>query len=501
MTNLESLKSWPFIEAQKISDRLKKLNKASAVFETGYGPSGLPHIGTFGEVARTSWVRKAFKEISSCDSKLIAFSDDMDGLRKVPENVPNRSFLSNYINQPLTAVPDPFDTHSSFGEHNNSKLCKFLDRFGFEYEFASSTDYYKNGKFNSALIHMLSKVDEIREVILPTLGPDRRSTYSPLMPIHPVTNQVMQVPILDINYDLNTIIWEDYEGIRYETSILDGNCKAQWKADWALRWYALDVDYEMSGKDLIDSVTLSGKIVRILGGTPPVNMTYELFLDNNGHKISKSVGNGVSIEQWLKYAPEQSLSYYMYENPKRAKKISLEVIPKYVNEAITASSKEHNYNSPFWFFDDLNSTLSYSMLLNMVSVLNANNVDTVWAYISRYQTLEQTPNIKNLIVCAINYFNDVIKPTRQYKSPNEMERIALLDLRQELLKLTNSSTIEEIQYVVFEVGKRHPFTELRLWFQSLYQVLLGANEGPRFGGFVHLYGINETIALIDSKLS
>src|SRR5689334_20450513 len=326
-------KAWPFEEAKKVAQRLAASGKTHALFETGYGPSGLPHIGTFGEVARTSWVRRAFTEITGLPSRLIAFSDDMDGLRKVPDNVPNRDLLAQHLGKPLTQIPDPFGSHESFGAHNNARLRAFLDSFGFDYEFASSTEYYAAGKFDAALIRVLECYDEVMAVILPTLGPERRATYSPILPVHPRTGQVMQVPMERRDPSSGTVVWRDPDtGVSFETSVKGGACKLQWKADWAMRWYALGVDYEMSGKDLIDSVRLSGRICRILGGVPPVNLTYELFLDEQGQKISKSKGNGLSVEDWLKYAPAESLALFMYQKPKTAKRLFFDVIPKNVDE-------------------------------------------------------------------------------------------------------------------------------------------------------------------------
>jgi lysyl-tRNA synthetase class 1 len=247
-------KAWPFEEAAKVAKRLDASGKAAALFETGYGPSGLPHIGTFGEVARTSWVRRAFRELTGRESRLLAFSDDMDGLRKVPDNVPNKEMLTAYLGKPLTRIPDPFGTHDSFGAHNNARLRAFLDSFGFAYEFASSSDYYASGRFDAALVRMLECYEKVMEVILPTLGPDRRATYSPILPIHPRTGIVMQVPMRSWDAAAGTVVWQDPDSQEvFETSVKGGHCKLQWKADWAMRWYALGVDYEMSGKDLIDS--------------------------------------------------------------------------------------------------------------------------------------------------------------------------------------------------------------------------------------------------------
>src|ERR1700733_5870571 len=351
--NTPSPLSWPFREAERVAERLKQKGKEFALFETGYGPSGLPHIGTFGEVARTSWVRKAFTELTGLPSKLLAFSDDMDGLRKVPDNVPNKEMLKQFLGRPLTKVPDPFGTHESFGAHNNARLRSFLDSFGFDYEFASSSDYYQSGKFDDALLHVLARHAEIVEIIRPTLGPERRATYSPILPIHPRTGIVMQVPIEQVDVANGTVIWLDPDtGVRFETAVTGGAAKLQWKADWAMRWYALDVDYEMSGKDLIDSVKLSSSIGRALGAEPPVCLTYELFLDENGQKISKSKGNGLSVEQWLTYAPPESLAQFMYHAPQRAKRLFFDVIPRaaddYINNVAVLPEAEDKHANPAW---------------------------------------------------------------------------------------------------------------------------------------------------------
>ncbi|HUZ64047.1 MAG TPA: lysine--tRNA ligase [Acetobacteraceae bacterium] len=510
-------KLWPFEEAQKLADRLAASGKAEALFETGYGPSGLPHIGTFGEVARTSWVRHAFTVMTGLPSRLIAFSDDMDGLRKVPDNVPNREMLAGYLGQPLTRVPDPFGTHESFGAHNNARLCAFLDSFGFEYEFASATTYYRNGRFDAALLYVLERHDAILDVVLPTLGPDRRATYSPILPIHPRTGRVMQVKIERRDVDAGTVAWRDPEdGAWYETEVTGGQCKMQWKADWALRWHALGVDYEMSGKDLIDSVKLSGKICRILGSTPPTGFTYELFLDEHGQKISKSKGNGLSVEDWLRYAPAESLSQFMFTAPQRAKRLFFDVIPRAVDEYLAnvarypAQPEAERPANPVWHIHggappaDAASPVGFAMLLNLASVVNADTPEIVWGFLRRYApgtTPQNAPFLARLVDHAVAYFQDFVRPAKRFRPADPAERAALADLAAELGRLPAGADAETIQAAVYEVGKRHGFTELRAWFGCLYQVLLGQAEGPRFGGFVALYGIPETIGLIEIALA
>ncbi len=514
---MSPIKAWPFEEAAKVAARLVRLGKTKALFETGYGPSGLPHIGTFGEVARTSWVRHAFTELTRSPSRLVAFSDDMDGLRKVPDNVPNRTMLAGYLGKPLTQIPDPFGSHESFGAHNNARLRAFLDSFGFEYEFASSTEYYRSGRFDAALIRVLECYDAVMAVILPTLGPERRATYAPVLPIHPRTGAVMQVPIERRDPDAATVAWRDpASGEAFETSVKGGACKLQWKADWAMRWVALGVDYEMSGKDLIDSVRLSGRICRILGGAPPEGFTYELFLDEHAQKISKSKGNGLSVEEWLRYAPPEALSQFMYNQPQRAKRLYFDVIPRATDEYLAnaarlgAQTEDQARANPAWHIhagappNRGGSPVSFAMLLNLASVVNAETPAILWGFIRRYSpgaTPEAMPFLDNLVGHAIAYYRDFVRPAKRYRAPTEDERAALADLAETLRGMELGTDAETIQNAVFEVGKRHSFPELRAWFGCLYQVLLGQQEGPRFGGFVALYGQAETVALIEAALA
>jgi len=510
-------KVWPFEEASKVRDRLAASGKSYALFETGYGPSGLPHIGTFGEVARTSWVRNAFSVLTGLPSRLLAFSDDMDGLRKVPENVPNREMLAEHLGKPLTRIPDPFGTHESFGAHNNARLRSFLDSFGFEYEFASATEYYRAGRFDAALVRVLEEYEKIVAVILPTLGPERRATYSPVLPIHPRTGQVMQVKPASWDAAAATISWRDPDtGEAFETSVKGGACKLQWKADWAMRWFALQVDYEMSGKDLIDSVRLSSRICRILGAAPPEPLTYELFLDEHAQKISKSKGNGLSVEEWLRYAPPESLGQFMFNAPQRAKRLYFDVIPKAMDEYLAHAERYRTLDdaarltSPVWHIhagevpDDRLSPIPFAMLLNLASVVNAETPEILWGFIARYTkgaTPATMPFLDTLVGHALAYYRDFVRPTKHYRQPDATEREALADLAETLRGMAADADAEALQTVVYEVGKRHPFPELRAWFGCLYQVLLGQQEGPRFGGFVALYGIDETVALIESALT
>jgi lysyl-tRNA synthetase class 1 len=511
------LKAWPFLEARRILDRITRTPPAKGyvLFETGYGPSGLPHIGTFGEVLRTSMVRRALRELSDIPTRLIAFSDDLDGLRKVPDNVPNKDMLRQHLGKPLTSIPDPFGTHPSFGEHNNARLCAFLDAFGFEYEFRSATACYRAGMFDAMLRRVLERFDAIRDVILPTLGDERRETYSPILPICPRTGAVLQVPIVEKHLDSGTIVYRDPETQELvEVPVTGGACKLQWKADWAMRWAALQVDYEMSGKDLIDSVKLSSRICRILDETPPENLTYELFLDANGEKISKSKGNGLSLEDWLKYAPQQSLSLYMFQTPTRAKRLHFDVIPKAMDEYLSflesfpGQDGAAQLNNPVWHIHAgqppaSETTLSFSLLLNLAAAAHAEDKAVLWGFISRYApdaTPATHPLLDQMAGYAVRYYQDFIKPNKQFRAPTEQERQALLALQHVLLGLHEDTTSEDIQQVIYDIGKQHGFEPLRDWFKAIYEVLLGESQGPRFGSFVKLYGLRETAALIGERL-
>jgi lysyl-tRNA synthetase class 1 len=511
--------AWPFVEARKVLARIgdKVPDKGYVLFQTGYGPSGLPHIGTFGEVSRTTMVRKAFELLSDVPTKLFAFSDDMDGLRRVPDNIPNQELITKYLELPLTSVPDPFECHDSFGAHNNAQLRIFLDTFGFEYEFYSATECYRSGRFDDVKMQILAHYDEIMDVILPTLGPERRATYSPFLPLCPWTNRVLQVPVIERNLEAGTITYKDADGQTYEVKVRGADCKMQWKVDWAMRWVALGADYEMSGKDLIESVKLSSRICRILGAPPPEGMTYELFLDENGEKISKSKGNGLSVEDWLAYAPHESLAYYMYQSPKKAKRLHFDVIPKCVDEYLShlgnyagaepdkqLQNPVHHIHAHEGAVPASAAGLSYNILLNLASVCNTEDKAVLWGFITRYAkgaTPKTAPMLDRLTGFAIRYYQDFVKPHKTYRKPDEVEIAALTDIRAELAKLPKDAVAEDIQYQVYEVGKRHPFKDLRAWFGVLYEILLGQAQGPRMGSFIALYGIDNMIALIDRALA
>ena len=511
-------KAWPFVEARALIKRLKgeTPEKGFVLFETGYGPSGLPHIGTFGEVARTSMVLKAFSLLSDIPSKLLPFSDDMDGLRKVPSNLPNQKMLQEHLGQPLSAIPDPFGTHESLGAHNNARLIAFLDKFGFKYEFLSSTDCYKSGKFDDTLLKVLECFEEVNKIILPTLGLERRETYSPFLPICPKTGRVLEVPIIERDTTAGTIIYKDDNESMVEVPVTGGSCKLQWKVDWAMRWVALDVDYEMSGKDLIDSVNLSGKICKLLKGNPPAGFNYELFLDENGEKISKSRGNGLSLEEWLRYAPAESLSLFMYQKPKTAKRLYFDIIPKNVDDHINHLSSLHaqepakQLENPAWHIHQgvppikEEAHLSFNIILNLVSVCNSKDKNLLWHFISRYRpdaSPKSAPTLDQLLDFAINYYTDFVLPAKCYRKATDNERIALEDLLDALHDLDEKVEAETIQTKVYEVGKRQKFPNLRTWFQALYEILLGQSQGPRMGSFIALYGIKETCTLLERVIA
>ncbi len=511
----DDVKAWPFVEARKLVERLEKNPPAKgyALLETGYGPSGLPHIGTFGEVARTTMVRHAFSLISDIPTRLFAFSDDLDGFRKVPDNLPNQDMLAEHLGKPLTSVPDPFGTHDSLGQHNNARLQAFLDAFGFEYEFISATDRYRSGEMDATLLQVLAHYDRVIDVILPTLGSERQATYSPFLPLCPQTGRVLQVPVVETNVQAGTIVYED-NGANVEVPVTGGHCKLQWKADWAMRWAALEGDYEMYGKDLIDSVKLSSKICRILGGSPPDGFAYELFLDENGAKISKSKGNGLTIDEWLRYASPESLSLYMFQNPKKAKRLYFDVIPKTVDEYISHLHKYpeqdqlQRYANPVWHIHggvppDEKVPISFSILLNLASACNSEDKSVLWGFISRYDpgaTPEDHPILDNLLGYAIAYYQDFVKPNKQYRDPTDQERKAMEDLVARLEGLTGADG-EAMQYEVYEVGKAHGFENLREWFKGLYEVLFGQSQGPRIGSFFALYGGEESVDLIKRALA
>ena len=514
--NIEKTNAWPFVEAKKILRERKKYieKKGKIILQTGYGPSGLPHIGTFGEVARTSMVVNALNQITEIPKEIITFSDDMDGLRKVPDNIPNQEILKNNLHKPLTQIPDPFQKFDSFGKHNNEMLKKFLNEFNFTYSFKSSTELYKNGFFNETLKLILNKYQEIMNIILPTLGVERQKTYSPFLPICPDTGVVLEIPVLEIDQKNSKIVFDNF-GKKLETSILNGNCKLQWKVDWAMRWFALDIDFEMYGKDLIESAILSTKIIKSLGKVNPSGFAYELFLDEKGEKISKSKGNGITINQWLEYASPESLSLFMYQNPKRAKKLYKEIVPKAVDEYLDFIDKGKNQTelqmllNPVWHVHNgiipkENMIMSFSMLLNLVETSNASSKELLWKFVKKYKPdiLEKNqPIFDKLIEYAIKYFNDVIKKNKKYKKPDELEKKALTALIQILEKCDDKMKPEDIQTLIYTVGKENGYKEnLRDWFKLIYEVVFGDENGPRMGFFISFFGVKEMQEVIRDKI-
>ena len=514
--NLDKTSAWPFVEAKKMLRERKSIieKKGKITLQTGYGPSGLPHIGTFGEVARTSMIVNALKHLTDVPAEIITFSDDMDGLRKVPDNVPNKEILEKNLHKPLTQVPDPFNKYKRFGEHNNEKLKSFLNDFNFKYDFKSSTKLYKSGFFNSTLKIILENYEQIMNIILPTLGKERQKTYSPFLPICPDTNHVLEIPVKEINKEKSEIVF-DNGGKDLASSILDGHCKLQWKVDWAMRWYALDIDFEMYGKDLIESAILSTKIINLIGKKTPAGFAYELFLDEKGEKISKSKGNGITIEQWLDYASPESLSLYMYQNPKRAKKLYNQIVPKAVDEYLELIEKAKTQDelqllmNPVWHVHSgkvprEKMIMSFSMLLNLVETSNAENKELLWKFVKRYKediSEKEQPIFDNLVGYAIKYFNDVIKTKKKYKTPDQKEKKALEALIKTLDECNDNMSPEDIQTLIYSTGKDNGYSEnLRDWFRLIYEVVFGDENGPRMGFFISFFGVKETKDLIISRI-
>lgn len=536
--------AWPFEEARKLVARIEKSGKKEVLFETGYGPSGLPHIGTFGEVARTSMVRRAFQVLTdgAIPTKLIAFSDDLDGLRKVPDNVPNKELLTAALGKPLTEVPDPFGTHDSFGRHNNARLRAFLDRFGFDYEFKSSTDSYRSGEFDATLLKMLARYDAVMKIMLPTLREERAATYSPFLPIHPQTRVVMQVPLVARNVEAGTITWDDpATGERFETPVTGGHAKLQWKPDWAMRWVALGIDYEMAGKDLIDSVKVSSQIARALDAQPPEGFNYELFLDELGQKISKSKGNGLTIEEWLSYGPPESLALFMFQRPREAKKLHFDVIPRAIDEyqqflgGYERQDWKSRLGNPVWHIhggeppapevvssgkgdNAVRTQVTFGLLMNLVAVANSEDKAVLWGFLQRYApsiSPQTHPRLDALVGYAIAYFRDFVKPSKHYRLADETETAAFKALDAALAALGDGASAEQVQDAALDVARAIPRYHYMTakgatperpgvsgeWWKAIYQVVFGEDQGPRFGSFAAIYGIAETRALLAKALA
>jgi lysyl-tRNA synthetase, class I len=510
---IQATSSWPFVEARKLVKERQKIfeKNGKIILQTGYGPSGLPHIGTFAEVARTTMMANAIKQVIDIPTEIITFSDDMDGLRKVPENIPNKEILENNLHKPLTSIPDPFNKFKSFGEHNNEMLKKFLDQFKFKYTFKSSTETYKKGIFNETLLLVMHNYEKIMNIILPTLGKERQKTYSPFLPICPTTGKVLEVPIVEIKKKEGKIIYNN-NGNKIEAEITNGMCKLQWKVDWAMRWYTFNVDYEMYGKDLIESAILSNKICNTLGKKSPNGFAYELFLDEKGEKISKSKGNGITIEEWLQYASPESLSLYMYQNPKRAKKLYSDVVPKAVDEYLMYIDKfseqdlKQRLLNPVWHIHNgtppkEKSIMPFSVLLNLVGTSNALDKEVLWKFIKKYKkeiVPSEHPILDSLIIYALKYFKDVVEPKKKYRKPSPSEKKALQDLINRLKNCKDETEPEALQTIVYSVGKDNGYEEnLREWFKAIYEIVFGEQDGPRMGFFISFFGIKETIELIN----
>ena len=520
MTNLHNIalssKAWPFEEARKLVKRLENAppEKGYVLFETGYGPSGLPHIGTFGEVARTTMVRHAFEAISDIPTRLICFSDDLDGMRKVPDNVPNPAALQAHLQRPLSDVPDPFGTHDSFADHMNARLNAFLDRFGFEYEFVSSTEFYRTGKFDTILLRCAERYQDIMDIMLPTLGAERQATYSPFLPISPTTGRVLYVPMKNVDAAKGEVTFEDEDGTDVTLPVTGGAVKLQWKPDFGARWAALDVDFEMFGKDHQSNAIVYDRICRALGAKAPEHYVYELFLDGEGQKISKSKGNGLTIDEWLTYASAESLSQFMFQKPRTAKRLHWDVIPRAVDEyhqhlrAFPDQDADKQLANPVWHIHNgqppaSDMVVPFSMLLNLASAASADDKDVLWGFIRRYAPEagpESHPGLDAAAGHAVRYYNDFVKPAKTYRAPDDRERAALGALLEQLRSWDGGLDAEALQSMVFAIGKGHGFEPLRDWFKALYEVLLGASQGPRFGGFIALFGVEETAKLIETAL-
>jgi lysyl-tRNA synthetase class 1 len=513
---IQATSSWPFVEARKLIKERKSIfeKKGKIILQTGYGPSGLPHIGTFAEVARTTMMVNAIKQIIDIPTEIITFSDDMDGLRKVPENIPNKEVLEKNLQKPLTSIPDPFKKFQSYGTHNNEMLKIFLNKFKFNYTFKSSTETYKKGIFNNTLLLVLENYEKVLDIILPTLGQERQKTYSPFLPICPETGKVLEVSVIEVNKKEGKIIYQNGNK-KIETDVTNGKCKLQWKVDWAMRWYTFDVDYEMYGKDLIESAILSKKICQVLGKKGPNGFAYELFLDEKGEKISKSKGNGITIGQWLNYASPESLSLFMYQNPKRAKKLYSDVVPKAVDEYLICIDKfkeqddQHRLLNPVWHIHNGNppnekSIMPFSVLLNLVGMSNATDKEVLWKFIKKYKKdiqVSDHPILDSLTEYALKYFKDIIQPNKKYRKPNEQEKKALQDLSKRLENCKDQMDPEAIQTIVYSVGKDNGYEKnLREWFKAVYEIIFGDQDGPRMGFFISFFGIKETIELINKSI-
>ena len=490
------------LRAGRIAEVVALLGTAPVVFETGYGPSGPPHIGTFAEVVRTSWVRRAFEELTGMSTLLVAFSDDYDGFRRVPDGMPDS--MNEHLGYALTTVPDPFGEHQSFGDRNNALLRGFLDRFHFtDIDFVSSTESYQSGVFDETLLKVWDNYQAIMDVMIPTLGAERAATYSPFMPLDAL-GRVLQVPVR-LGQERGTIVYESPTGTVL-SRVTGGEAKLQWKIDWAMRWAALGIDYEMHGKDLIESQQISSKVCRILGVEPPLTYFYELFLDAEGQKISKSKGNGLSMEDFLSYTIPPALEHFMFGSPRSASRLHHGVIGRSTDDylkalkAYPALGDRQRLDSPVWHIHRGNppiheTDISYGLLINLATVTAAPSGDVLTRHMGGLDDLSESDSVlvQSMIDGAVAYVGDHVE--RSVRSPTPMEETALSDLATRLEAMEDVSA-EDYQTVVYQVGKDHGFDPLRSWFQCLYEVLLGSSDGPRFGNFIAAYGRRETIDLI-----
>lgn len=518
-------KAWPFEQARRILQRLEAEKQRGydranrpVLFETGYGPSGLPHIGTFGEVARTTMVRQAFIALTEgqIPTRLIVFSDDMDGLRKLPDNIPNADKIAAHLGKPLSDVPDPFGCHDSYAAHNNALLREFLDGFDFDYEFCTATEMYKSGQFDEMLLRILIQYQPIMDTMLPTLRAERQASYSPFLPISPSSGRVLYVPMTDVDSRQGTISFMDEDGQPVTLPVTGGQVKIQWKPDFGMRWAELGVDFEMFGKDHQANAVVYSKICRLLGASPPVQYVYELFLDDVGKKISKSKGNGISVEDWLHYGTPESLAFYMFQKPRTAKRLFFDVIPKAIDEylqnlsAFGTQAPQARVENPVWHIHNSvppneSVSVSFGLLISLVSSANASDESILWGFINRYEpdlTPQNSPLLNRLVSCAMRYYEAFVRPHKHYRMPNVQEQAALADLAVRLRQVPPEvcADAQELQTLIFTVGKAHQFANLRDWFQAIYEICLGQTQGPRFGSFVAIYGPLETAALIEAAL-
>ena len=511
-------RSWPFKEAEKLCKRFQHPPESPVRFETGFGPSGLPHIGTFAENARTTWVRHAFEFLTGWPTQLIAFSDDMDGLRKVPLNMPRQDMLANHLGKPLCHIPDPFETSDSYSGTMNTKLRSFLDGYQFDYTFQGSYEAYQRGDFNEGLEIILRNVDAVKSIILPTMSAEKGRDWSPFFPICGKCGKINSTRVTGYDVANNAVGYvcdrqEDRaKGCGYQgtASIFNGHVKVGWKVDWALRWYAYDIAYEMYGKDLIESAKLSGRITRLMGKQPPTGLFCELFLDEDGRKISKSVGKGLTIDSWTMYAPLESLLYYIFQNPKQAKRLFWGIVPKSVDDYLLGLNNYHSLDaqkkpdSPLWHLfnkgagvPEFKTSINFSLVNNLVSAVGADDRELILEYLKRYDPGIEAHRavIEDLVNKAMNYYRDFIVPHKRYRMPTTQEKKMLMRLRDELAAYEGDDE-KEIQTLPFAVAREYSEPPNN-FFKLFYEVVFGQERGPRFGTFVRLVGKEKAISLLD----